>query len=540
MRFEVHQRGLSSFQPPKEFHLPAPVGGLDSVTPASQMDARNCLVSYNLVPGQYGLQVRTGYREWCTGVVGIADNTVRSILPFRGSVSGNDKLFACTSKGIYDVTSSSATPTLVHTFGTQSGNAGWGESAVAVTSAGHFLLYTDEVNGYHVYSESAGTWAAITQGAGGTQIDNVDPADFVSVHVYKNRVFFTERDSDSVWYLAAGSIYGAATEFPLGRQFKHGGALRGTFSWTVDGGSGIDDYFVALSDGGDVVIYAGSNIDVAADWALKGIWYVGGFPAGRRIASTFGGDLLIASLTGIVPLSRMVSGEAGGQFATAQIASLFNQLATERSSLLGWSMHIHPKDNALLVLVPTASGAETEQLAMSLTTRGWSRYRDLPILSAGVHSGEFYFGTDDGKVCQSADYIDAVLLSDSNSYSPVSYSLLTAYTNLGSPRHKQVKHIRPVVLSQSSSPTVEVHARYNFSLEEPDAPSDVVSVDAGNAWDSGIWDTAVWGGTQSASQPMRGGAGMGRDVAIAVRGEATSRTTLVSLDVVFTLGGVLG
>jgi hypothetical protein len=94
-------------------HIPAPVGGLNTVSPGYQMPDLDCPVLYNLVGAENGLRSRFGYKEWCTGV---GSSTVATIMPFAGSTTSGskDKLFA-TSTGtakIYDVSASSATPSL--------------------------------------------------------------------------------------------------------------------------------------------------------------------------------------------------------------------------------------------------------------------------------------------------------------------------------------------------------------------------------------------------------------------------------------------
>lgn len=525
-------------------YVPAPTGGLNTISPGSEMGALDCILIYNLIAAEYGLRSRLGSREWCTGLTGAIDNKVRTVMSFTGAAaSGSDnKVFATTSTGIWDVTASSATPTQVLAFGTTTGDAGFGAASVFVTSAGHFLLYCDEVNGYHVFTQSAGTWAAITMGGGGTQVSGVDPATFCFVFAFKERLWFVPRNSASAWYLSAGAVYGAATEFPMGRKFTAGGGIRGLWSWTYDGGAGLDDSMVAVSDGGDVLVWQLTDPASPTSTLLRGVWSLGGSPpAGRRIATTRGGDLLLLSRLGVLPLSKLVLGsgtEDRSVYATAKIANLFNQLMLSKSALKTWSMHIHPEENALVVTVPGyGNDNNTEQLVMSLSNRSWFRFRDLPWYSAQIHEGKVYFGSAAGKVYINDGYIDGVTLADPNAYTSIQYSMITAFRNLGNGRQKQVQVIRPTILSESASPTFEVHARYKFDQTEPSAVAE--GVPGQGSWDVGVWDTAVWGGDYSPSQAVRGAAGMGTDVAIALRGTATSRTIFVGCDVGFSQGGFL-
>jgi hypothetical protein len=515
--------------------IPAPMG-LNTVAGGSSMGDADALLLYNLIPGAYGLQIRSGYRQWCTNLSGAADNTVRSMLPFTGGSSNGstNKLFAVTSTGIWDCSSSSSSPTQVLTFASSANNAGRGVATVVVTAAGHFMLYADEENGLFQYTESTNTWAVST-------VSGINPSNVVSVMMWKHRVFLTEKDSTSAWYLDAGAVTGTATEFDFAQRFKAGGTLVGLWSWTYDGGAGLDDSLVAISQGGDVAIYQGSDPSDATDFGLRGIWQLGAVPAGRRIATDTGGDLLLISTMGALPASKLVVGGASfsSQYATAKIANEFTRLMSLYRGTQGWGLYQHPGDGALLVTVPEyGAQSATTQLAMSYASGGWSKYRDLPVVSGCVWEGDFYIGTADGMVCRAIDYVDNVDISDPESYDSIDWSLLTRYHNLGNANQKRVELIRPVVLSGQLTPSVSSVARYDYDLREASEASGSGSGGSG-AWDSGVWDSSLWGADYIASNLFSGAQGMGRDVAIAMRGNALSKTTLVGIDVFYNQGGPL-
>jgi hypothetical protein len=517
-------------------HIAAPIGGINTVSAGVDMPATDSIYSYNLIGAEYGLRSRLGWREWCTGLGG---EQVRSILPFTGSTPAASRQFACTTSGIWDCSASVIGPTRVVTFGTQNSDSGWGTSTVFVNAAGnHFLAYWDEANGYHTYAESGAAWTV--GGIAGTPVTGVDPANLVFGLSWKNRLWMVERDSARAWYLGIGAISGAATSFNFGARFQRGGDLRCLASWTGDGGAGIDDQLVAVSGGGDVVIYRGTDPSSASTFGINGVWYVGAVPAGRRMTTDNGGDLLVACSNGLIPTSKLTIGGASysSQYETNKIANLWNQLQKQTSSLRGWAMRIHPQDGCLMSLVPVAANQPTQQLVMSLSTKGWHQYRDMPMgVCAEPWGGSLYFGTEDGRVCVNDGYVDGVLLADPNSYATINWSLLTGFSNLGVPNQKRVQIIRPTILSQGGSIAHEAQVRYRWSLDEIAAVS--ASPASGSAWDSALWDQAVWGGAYQAQQRVFGASGVGPEVAIAIRGAASSRMTLTGIDVAYDAGGLL-
>lgn len=608
----------------QQTHVPAPIGGINSIAGASAMPATDAVYAWNVIAGEYGLRVRMGWKEFANGLAGYADNRVRTLLPYSGSTPAKARLFAVMSNQIRDVTAGGSSPVLITsiTFDSYGESAGFGSSLVFANDADRLLLYCDEENGLMGYRESLDEWDGYIQTAitvlweplttyeagdvvgalradgvtvdawecvvggvsgsdpsvfyssGGTTITDasaqwtissvslgltyyaawqaigssladqrlyghVNPRRFRQVCNFKQRLWFVEADSTRAWYLEPNATAGTATSFDFAPRFRRGGNLRGLYEWSYDGGSGMASSLVAISDEGDVVVYQGTDPADANDWAIKGSWSVGAIPTGRRIATEYGGDLLILSLQGIVSLSKLVlsSTTAEDQTTGSKIGNLFNQLAvSSRRSLPGWSIQMHPADNSLFITVPTSAGEATEQLAMSNTSKGWGRYRDLPMYCCAPWDGVMYFGTIDGQVCQHDGYLDEVLLATPTEGTAIPWSACGAFTSLGNMAQKQVKVLRPILLGGSNNPTLEATALYDYNFNEPTAPT---AGTASAGWDYGTWDTSTWDGDYTAAAPLGGAVGMGRHVAIAVRGASTTRTVYVGCDVLFEQGGPL-
>jgi hypothetical protein len=525
-------------------HLPAPVGGLNMVVPASAMNPGDCLTLNNMIGSKYGLRVRPGYREWCTAL-GDPVEDVRSILSFAGSSEDGtaDKLFACTQTGIWDVTTSSATPSQVYTFPTQNADSGFGVGTSFVTAAGHFYLYCDEANGYLTYTQSTDTWALIAEGAGAGEISGVDPRKLAFVTAWKTRVLFVERDTASMWYLEVGAITGAVTEFDFGNKFRYGGPLVGLWNWTIDGGSGVDDLLVAASRGGDIAVYAGTDPSDSAAFAQKGMWFVGGVPAGRRIATDFGGDILLLSYLGVIPLSKLLSGgdlASPDSYATNRIAPIFTDAMVERKHLRGWEIRIHPEDSTLIVGTPTWTGQPQEQFVMSLSSasKGWGRYLDLPITCAESWKGKLYFGTTDGRVCINDGVFDNISRDGSaDNASDVEFSLLSAFSAFGGIHRKRLQFVRPIFRVNGADPSYLAEARWDFNESEiSDTLPAVVS--SGALWDVAVWDVDVWGAGLRTQSKTFGSTGFGTHLGIALKGACHAETILIGFDVAWDNGGV--
>jgi hypothetical protein len=252
-----------------------------------------------------------------------------------------------------------------------------------------------------------------------------------------------------------------------------------------------------------------------------------------------GGDVAVMSSVGILPLSKLMIGNPiidRSQYATTAIANLFNQAQAATANLRGWSMRLHPQDAALIVLAPTGPGQPSAPLVMSMITRGWHRYRSIPIgVCAEPWGNTLYFGTADGRVCVNDGYLDGVTLANPDSYTPIDCSLLTAFSDLGTPVRKRIQQIRVHVLSQGGAIGVNAAARYNFDLTEA-PPPDALSIVVDGTWDNATWDASAWGGAYQVQDKVFGAYGSGQSMALAIRLRASSRMTLVGADVAFDTG----
>ena len=517
--------------------LPIPMRGIDGRLPVSSGDPMICPYTYNIMPDELGYRVRTGTSEW-VGVLDAGQGAgVRTIIPFDGSLTdrSDDKLFAVTNEGIWDITDKGVVPPSPDVvFNDNSEEAGWGVFTSTVTDNGDtVLLYADtgSGNGLWKYSDftTPGTfiWEQATTTTAGLTMTEVT---FCMIH--KQRLWLFTRDSNQAWYVdVVGGISGAFTPFFFGGKFKHGGNITGLYNWTIDGGIGLDDYLVVVSRSGDVITYQGD--DPATDnWRQVATYFIGETPKGVRIGSQFGGDLHLLSRFGLAAMSDLVQGvDTKNNMAnpTYAISVYIREAMKGTFNTHGWAMKYQPNEGNFIVNSPRAVNGTEIQYVRNLATDAWGFWRELPMDCSDSWQGTMFLGTPDGRVLR----MDA----DDDEGVAINYSMLTGAVDFGSPAlFKRGVLIRPDWLS-SEEPVYEVKFLYDYTLNEITPPTNF-PVASGALWDVANWDQAVWASDQlSPRNTITGSWGMGRMLAVAVRGKSNKPTTLLSFNVLWNVGG---
>lgn len=519
--------------------IPAPSAGINAVSNIAEMGPNDAVSLFNLIPARYGCKVRTGWAEWCTNV---GAGGVKTVIPFTGSIAIEDRLFACAGDGIYEVSASSAAPTLLETFPTVDTTSGYGGWINFTTIAGRFGLYCDESNGYYIWNETTDDWTKTAAGSAAGQIDGVDPAEFVSLTEYKKRVWFVRKNSAIAYYLPVGLITGRVTEFNFGNKFTKGGNLAALFTWTVDGGAGINSFLVGVSTAGDVIVYQGDDPDVPGNFQERGNWFIGQPPAGRRLAGSFGGELYLLSTYGLLPMSKLISGalvQKDDIYLTRKISPLVNDQMLMSLEDLGWEVRLIPTENLLMISVPKQVGQHAIQFVQSINSEGWAIYRDIPYFTGDTWHSQYYIGTSDNRILLHTGDLDNVLLADPDAATSVEWSGIMAFRDYGSPAaYNRAHFIRPVFMAEQA-PSYNVEARYDYNISEATAAPDPATP-SGALWDAAIWDVDLWGGDFQIVDNLRGAAGIGRAIAIAINGRSASKTTLIRFDLLADSGGVMG
>lgn len=527
----------------------APIGGLNTRDALAVMPATDCPILVNWVPDVGGLQVRKGYREWALNFP--SNNPVESVFSYfsatdsfpAGSFLTDPSampgvLFAATQDGIYDITTQTSVPTLSQAL-SDVVNAGWISTAMLANSAGAWLLACSETDGYMHFN---GTVWDTTPGVTG-----VTETALVHVNVWKRRAWFVERDSTSVWYLAADAIAGAATELDVGPLLKKGGEVAFTASWTIDAGEGIDDFLVIVTTNGEVLVYKGTDPASITTFGLVGSWYVGQVPVGRRGHAQFGGDLVLLSSEGVFPISFVTRGgvemlTAGSKEYSSKIRPSIGADLKSSFTIRGWQMLSHGGERLLIASVPDYDLTVNKQYAMNTSLAAWTIFADIPIYCMHAVASYALFGTKDGRVLLMNGNQDNVPFGASSGYE-IGTQLQMPFNYFDTPAQDKIFHLaRASVLTAvpfANRLTVATDFRY-ANLTVPLSPG---LANATALWDADLWDNGVWDGSYGVRPILQSRwvstPGVGSSGAAVLYANFQVPATLVSIDYLYEVGGAL-
>lgn len=498
--------------------IPAPVGGLNARDEWANMDPRDATVLTNWFPQASYVEIRRGYDRHRTDMA----DPVLSILTYN-KPNGVDDVFAAAGGTIYEVTSAGTAATVESTGYTSDKF----QAVNFTTSGGNYLVAVNGADNPIIYDGSAFTAMSIS--ATGLTVDNL-----INVQSHQERLWFIERDTLNVWYLAVGTIAGTLIKLPLGSVFKLGGRLLAMGTMSHDSGDGINDYAVFITDQGEMAIYQGTNPGDPNDWKLSGRFRIGD-PIGYRCIVNLGADLFIITTDGLISVTRTLDYDRAQQDAaavTGKIQTLFNEAARRYKNNFGWQALVYPKGRWLVVNVPVLQERRQNQFVMNTITGAWCQFTGWNANCYGLGNGNLYFGGNDGVV-----YIADSTRQDNGTQ--IVADMQTAFNYFGMPSNiKQFQLVRPN-LTTSGIPGVDLSVNVDFSNIPPSGNITVTPSTAG-LWSDGDWGSALWGGAGLQIREWIGVSGVGYNAAVRLRVSVNGVSCNANaFDVVFQPGQIL-
>jgi hypothetical protein len=451
--------------------VPAPIGGLNARDSIAQMPPTDAVVLDNFVPGTTDCTLRLGMRSWATGMT----SPVETLLPYRSGSS--NKLFGVAGGKIFDATNQGAVGAAAVTGLTNSRfqyvNFG--------TPGGQFLLAVNGADAMRRYDGSA--WSDATAAPA---VTGFNTALAISINAFGQRIWFVEKNSFRVWYLPLQSIGGAATSLDLSSLFRLGGSLAGMITWTVPSTQQTQQFAVFVSTEGEVIIYEGYDPANASTWALAGQARIGR-PIGGRFWTRFGSDVVLISVDGFVPLSKvlMLDRSDNKDAVSNKIDSAARLAIAANPSTFGWQGMLYPTGNKLFINVPTAENTTSYQFVMNTITGAWCRYLGWNANVFETVQDSLYFGGNDGTIYQ-AEYG-----TDDNG-AAINGTMIPAFNYFREPvRRKRFTQVRPTILGlKDADVLLDLVTDLNI-MDALRAPS--LSAASGlPVWDVSAWDTSRW------------------------------------------------
>jgi hypothetical protein len=365
-------------------------------------------------------------------------------------------------------------------------------------------------------------------------ITGVDSSTFIGVNLFKNRLYFTQKDTLNCWYLPVDSIGGAASPLYFGSIARNSGYLQAMGTWTLDAGQGADDYAVFVTSMGEVIVYNGTDPSSATTWALKGVWQLGQ-TFNRRCFFKWAGDLLLLTQDGLVPLaSALQSSRLDPRInLTDKIYYPISQAATNYYSNFGWQINYYASENMLILSIPTNNGME--QYVMHTITKSWGRFTGIEAYCWEVSGdADMHFGGD--------GYVGKFYDTNADNGSNIVATAQQAYSYFDSPGQlKRFTLVRPIIQTDNGLPTVLCGISTDFDTVPltNQLAFNPATLDIG-VWDLGKWDEVAWGGNLVTTRYWQGVTGTGFSASINLNiASQNIEFHWASTDYVMEKGGVL-
>jgi hypothetical protein len=403
---------------------------------------------------------------------------------------GNTGLLVGASNGLYNVTPGAA----VTLFGT-TGSFLRAMSVNFTNSAGNTFLWACNGLGvtYPVTFDGT-TYVERT----GTAITGVDARKLCAPWVFKRKIFAIEAGTMNAWYLPTDSIIGAASKLPLGSVFRSGGQLVAGATWTNDGGDGPDDYCAFISSEGQIAVYGGIDPSSSSSWQLVGV-YECGRPPSRRCFAKYGGDLLVLTQMGVLPLSKITASDVDRPdiaLSDTIRPTLQNALASISLSTNDdrYCIIMHPGKNALLINIPALGTTPAYQYVMNVITGAWCRFTGLAMDGMCIFNGNPIFGSHDAVSAYVGNFWNDGLAADSPATGAavaITYTAKTAYQKFGSPNLKRIPLMRPQ-LAYSGNITLGMAIATDYSDVTSPTGYATINTSSFSFWDFSTWDVSLW------------------------------------------------
>ena len=511
-------------------NTPPPTGGLNLRDPISEMSPLDAIVMDNMIPRQQGVELRKGWQVFCDPVEGVAE--YKSVFAYNAANPNDSKLFAAADGAIYDVTDGTA---VISEAATGSTSDMWWTVQFSTTSANYLLAVSPDA-GYWTYDPING-WVNRTASTVGL------PTNVRTVGVWKRRIWFTCEDDADVYYMRqVNAIQGHADPFPMGSVLRNGGYISALFNWTIDSGFSVDDFLVVVGTEGDIGVWSGTDPSNAADFGLKGVWYIGPVPRYGVYFTPFGGDVMVLSVQGLIPMSKLIAGQyneaASNTMPASKVQPVLGPLIAQLQDQESWNVTLVPRESILMIQVPMNTAGVFQQYVMNTITGAWSTFSNMNVVSCAVLGSQLYFSDNEGRICKGlfGNY-DAADIDGFNG-TAIEGDVQGAFNSFNTPAQlKKFQMVRPIFLAPTA-PSVLLQLNTQYSISNVSGSPTFADYGEG-VWDDSNWSEAYFAGSINTYQAWVGVFGLGYYGSVRMKVRGLPGTVLTSMHVMTELGGIM-
>lgn len=387
----------------------------------------------------------------------------------------------------------------------------------------------------------------LTDAAGGAAVTNgvsnviflgltgVATKDLSYVWSHASRLFAIRKNSMSFYYADIDQIGGALTEFPMGGIFPMGGSLLFGATWGLDTGGGLQNQCIFVTTEGEVAVFQGIDPSSAAGWSLVGVYRIGK-PLGPKAWFSAGGDVVIATDIGLIPLSQAINRDVAALSPASvsfPIETAWNEAVAIRR-FDDWNCIVWPERQMVLTALPTGNGVQPRMYVANARTGRWCEFDNWDGKCLVTFQGRLFFGSTGGQVIEG--YVTG--LDRGETYTGVYVPL---FNDFGTPTNIKIPELAKVMLRGNAKVKVGTSMQYDYQINLPAAPS-AMPVDSAALWGVARWGVNKWGTADSKTVQddlqSVSGSGFAFAPAIQITSGSIARlgTEIIRIDVTYVAG----
>jgi hypothetical protein len=408
------------------------------------------------------------------------------------------------------------------------------------------LWLTDKAGGPFVNNEliTGSGGSALTNGTATTvataltfpsDYAGLTTADLSFVWIYKEALFFIEKNNLRAWYLEPDMIGGELKPYPLNGFFDKGGSLLWGQSWSLassDAG-GLSSQNVFTTTEGESAVFQGINPSDAT-WAQVGVYSVGK-PLGKHGFIRAGGDIVIATDVGDIALSKAVQVDYSVLAPNAVSYPInvdWNDAISQRGR--DWHCEIWPEGQMAIVIPPNTDSADPIWFVSNANTGAWAPFTNWRAHCVLSWNGRLFYGSDNG-------YVFEAMVGGTDNGDPYTGVYVPLFSDVGKPTANKTARMARIETKSRAPISEKVSCLFDFNNAVP-SPPDSTLVPVGNEWDNAIWNSSLWDASRSAVITTRRHSVAGNGYRMAPVFQVTSGAVvpldveIITLDVTFESG----